>query len=60
MALAAPAYALYGLDTLSEADEPGVEEPVIKGCTGYHIREGKHQILLYDLLQFLRFADLNL
>lgn len=60
MALAAPAYALYGLETLTEADEPGVEEPVIKGCTGYHIREGKHQILLYDWLQFLRFADLNL
>ena len=57
LAEAAPAYRLYGLETLGAGDEPGVEEPVTKGCTGYHIRNGKHQILLYDWLQFLDFAD---
>jgi len=60
LALAAPVYKLYGFDTLSIDDEPGVEEPVAKGPTGYHIRKGKHQILLYDWLQFLNFADTNL
>ncbi len=57
LAKAAPAYALYGLQTLTEADEPGVEEPVTRGPSGYHIRRGRHQILLYDWLQFLDFAD---
>ena len=53
----APVYRLYGLEVLTEADEPQIEEPVCRGVSGYHIREGKHQILLYDWLQFLDFAD---
>ena len=57
---AAPVYRLYGLETLAGEDEPAVEVPVTRGPTGYHIREGKHQILLYDWLQFLHFADLYL
>lgn len=57
---AAPVYRLYGLDILTEEEEPAVEQPVSRGPSGYHIREGKHQILLYDWLQFLDFADKNL
>ena len=36
---------------------PAVEHPVTKGRTGYHIRDGRHEILLYDWLQYLAFAD---
>ena len=54
---AGPAYALYGYDTFSEADYPAEEQPVTKGRTGYHIRDGRHEILLYDWVQYLSFAD---
>jgi hypothetical protein len=37
-----------------------VEQPVTKGHNGYHIRNGRHEILLYDWLQYLDFADKNL
>jgi hypothetical protein len=37
-----------------------VEQPVTKGRNGYHIRAGRHEILLYDWLRYLDFADKNL
>ena len=54
---AGPAYGLYGEDIVGEADYPAVEQPVMKGVSGYHIRAGKHQILLYDWERYLDFAD---
>ena len=57
---AGPAYRLYGRDTLPTATPPGVETPVgQKTWTGYHIRNGKHDILLYDWMQFMNFADFH-
>lgn len=50
-------YRLYGFDTFTSTQQPPVETPVVYGVTGYHIREGKHEILLYDWEQYLRFAD---
>ena len=29
----------------------------MKGRTGYHIRNGRHEILLYDWQRYLSFAD---
>ncbi len=57
LAAAAPVYRLYGLETLTEADEPQADTPVMKGPTGYHVRPGKHEILRYDWLRYLDFAD---
>ena len=53
---AAPVYALYGLDGFSASEFPGIETPLVKGVCGYHIRKGRHEILLYDWEQYLRFA----
>ena len=54
---AAPAYALYGLECIREADFPATGESVIRGVTGYHIRPGRHEITLEDWLHYLDFAD---
>ncbi len=57
---AGAAYALYGKPTLTTATPPDVAVPVgQKTWTGYHMREGKHDILLYDWEQFMDFADFH-
>ena len=60
LANAAPVYGLYGYEGFVPEEWPGVEQPVTKGRNGYHIRNGRHEILLYDWVQYLNFADLNL
>ena len=51
-------YALYGKKGLTSPEPPAVEQPVgLGGHVGYHIRNGKHDILRYDWTQFIRFAD---
>ena len=57
---AAPAWQLYGYEGFTPSEWPGVEQPVTRGRTGYHIRSGRHEILLYDWQQYLSFADGNL
>ena len=54
---ASKVYALYGFEALGDPEPPGVEEPVVRGRTGYHIRNGKHNIVLYDWMQYVAFAD---
>ena len=60
LANAAPVYRLYGYEGFAPSEWPAVEHPVSKGRNGYHIRDGRHEILLYDWLQYLDFADRNL
>ncbi len=57
LANAAPVYRLYGYEGFAPNEWPAVEQPVVKGRTGYHIRAGRHEILLYDWLRYLDFAD---
>lgn len=56
-----PVYRLLGTDGLGgeEADKnmPAVDEPRNQGTIGYHIRSGGHNVLEYDWLQYLDFAD---
>ena len=60
LANASPVYELYGYEGFTPSEWPAVEQPVVKGRTGYHIRSGRHEILLYDWQQYLSFADLYL
>ena len=49
-------YQLYKKTGLGTTKMPMPNSPV--GQTiGYHIREGKHDILLYDWEQYMNFAD---
>lgn len=54
---AGPAYTLYGLETLENPEPPGIEEPARTEIMGYHRRNGKHDILLYDWSNYMDFAD---
>jgi len=55
---ASPVYALFGLTGLPAGGEmPKVNQPVLSGSIGYHIRSGEHDIKTYDWEQYLNFAD---
>jgi hypothetical protein len=49
-------YKLYGQPVLTDASMPALHQPVMQR-TGYHIREGKHDVTLYDWQQYMQFAD---
>lgn len=53
---AAPVYQLFGKMGVGVAEQPAVNQPVGE-TIGYHIRNGKHDITLYDWQQYLNFAD---
>ena len=40
-----------------QEDLPPVNTPMITDRMGYHMREGKHNIVLYDWQQYVAFAD---
>lgn len=53
---AEPVYALYGKKGLMTDNQPPADHPVGESIA-YHLRTGKHDILLYDWQQYLRFAN---
>ncbi|NTS41441.1 acetylxylan esterase [Flavisolibacter sp. BT320] len=53
---AGEAYALYGLKGIEEDSLPPLHQPV-GNAIRYHIREGDHDIVLYDWQQYIAFAD---
>jgi hypothetical protein len=55
---ASPVYHLFGLDGLPVEEMPAVNQPVM-GTIGYHIRSGKHDVILYDWQRFMDFADMH-
>ncbi len=57
--LAGPVYRLYGERGVGVDSMPGLEKPV-GDFVRYHIRNGKHDLMLYDWLQYLDFADRRL
>lgn len=56
---AAPVYRLYGLRTVPQTTFPDPGKPLHQGSVGYHVRPGKHNLLLEDWKNFMDFADLN-
>lgn len=54
---ASPVYELFGLEGLNGASLPEVDQPLLNGSIGYHLRSGDHDIKLYDWQQFVKFAD---
>jgi hypothetical protein len=56
---AGPVYALYGKKGLDVEDQPKINTPVMR-TVGYHLREGKHDVTLYDWQRYIEFADMHL
>ena len=54
---ASPVYGLYGYDAFNAEELPQAFTPVWTDRMGYHLRDGKHDLLLYDWMQFIAFAD---
>ncbi len=54
---AGPVYRLYGKQILDSPEPPAAQKPVSTDFMGYHMREGGHDILLYDWEQYVKFAD---
>lgn len=55
-----PVYELLGLKGLTTAQMPGLDQPVMDGRIGYHIRPGEHDLTPKDWKFFLDFADRHL
>lgn len=53
---ASPAFELFGIPSLRGASWPGVNQPLVRGRQGYHVRTGKHDINAYDWQQYIAFA----
>lgn len=54
---ASPAYEIYGNRGIYQREAPSLNTPVFGDRQGYHIRGGKHDLLLEDWMRFLDFAD---
>jgi len=54
---AAPVYRLFGKKGLGAAEMPPVGEAIHGEGAAYHIREGKHNLTLFDWMRYLDFAD---
>ena len=52
-----PVYKLYGFETLSNTELPEPNSGYSSEIMGYHLREGKHDIVIFDWQHFIDFAD---
>ncbi|RYG12780.1 MAG: acetylxylan esterase [Chitinophagaceae bacterium] len=56
---AKPVYDLYHRKTTLSPTMPKTNSPIIESVIGYHFREGKHDLNVYDWSNFIRFANYN-
>ncbi|HLU90296.1 MAG TPA: hypothetical protein VKZ51_10725 [Cyclobacteriaceae bacterium] len=52
---AGAAYGLFGYGGIEQ--KPAVNNPVVNGKLGYHIRSGKHDVTRYDWDRYIEFVD---
>jgi len=57
---ASPVYELLGVSGLETDKMPALEEPLIEGHIGYHIRRGRHGVTDYDWQRTMDFLDRHL
>lgn len=57
LAHASPVYGLWQQPAMKPEAMPELDEPVIVGTRGYHIRSGSHGLTTYDWERFADFAD---
>ena len=58
--IASKVYRLLGKEGLENEAMPVVNEPVLRGAVGYHVRTGKHDVTAFDWDQYLTFAVIHL
>ena len=57
LAHASDVYALWGHAPINPDEMPPLDVPLLRGPRGYHIRPGKHDLLVSDWMRFADFAD---
>jgi hypothetical protein len=57
--LASPAWELYGRPGLGAVFFPALDEPIQRGCVGYHVHSGPHTLNSYDWGRYMDFADFH-
>lgn len=56
---ASPVYELLGEEGMGVHEQPPINTPV-QSIIGYHIRDGVHDVTLYDWQRYMDFADIHL
>lgn len=57
LAYSSPVFALWGDRAIEPGAMPALEQPMVSGRRGYHIRRGPHNLTPYDWDRFVDFAD---
>jgi len=57
LAYSSPVFALWGDRAIEPGAMPALEQPMISGRRGYHIRRGPHNLTPYDWDRFVDFAE---
>ena len=57
LANASPVYALFGEPVMAPDAMPALEQPLVAGHRGYHVRRGGHNLTPYDWDRFMDFAE---
>jgi hypothetical protein len=58
LAASSPVFTLWGDPAIAADAMPALEQPLVDGRRGYHIRRGVHNLTPYDWDRFADFADL--
>lgn len=56
---ASPVYTLFDKDGIEGLSMPSVNSPIQQGSIAYHLRDGKHDITLYDWQEYMNYIDFH-